>query len=78
MHETGKIKIGRSAYLEARMRQLSRQAKAPVELLASIRGGDNETMYLWWFSEHRLEGEWFNPAPEILAEIDRINSESAA
>lgn len=76
--DSGQIKIGRSKALEARMRELSRQRKCDVVLLASICGGDNEPMYHWWFQEHRLHGEWFAPHPDILAEIERINGSAAA
>lgn len=73
---TGNIKIGRSRHPEGRMRQLVKEYGEPVELLATISGGDNEPMYHWWFAAHRLHGEWFAPHPEILAEIERLKEAS--
>jgi hypothetical protein len=71
---TGQIKIGRTADVKTRMYRLGIDAGAPVELLATISGGEIEPVYHWWFAEHRLEGEWFAPHPDILAEIDRLNT----
>lgn len=34
-----------------------------------------ERAYHKHFSEHRLHGEWFEPHPDIMAEIERLNSQ---
>jgi hypothetical protein len=70
---TGNIKIGRSREPNERMKQLQAATGNPHELLATLRGGENESAYHSIFTEHRLYGEWFAPAPEILAEIDRLS-----
>lgn len=72
------IKIGTSYSAEERFKAI--QAHSPVQLaiLAIRPGGEaTESAYHEWFREHRLHGEWFAPHPDILAEIDRINSSAA-
>lgn len=59
------------------MFQLS--SPVPVAILALRCGGrDVEQAYHHQFSEHRLHGEWFKPHPDILAEIERLNTNSLA
>lgn len=71
--ETGLIKIGASHDHLQRVKEL--QAMSPVKLtvLATVQGryGD-ERDYHRRFREHRSHGEWFNPHPDILAEIARL------
>lgn len=71
---TGAIKIGRSFSPDTRMKQIKNAVGSEHRLLATIRGGENEPSYHTAFRAHRLHGEWFSPHPEILAEIDRLNS----
>lgn len=73
----GIIKIGwAGGDLIDRVRSLQGQAGHRLELLAALPGGsDLETAYHCRFYEHSTEiGEWFYPAPPILAEIERIQS----
>ena len=77
--ENGLIKIGSTKYLEDRLYSLRCGSPVGIELVACLKGDRNTEFKLHArFAEHRLHGEWFNPAPEILAEIDRLNRELAA
>lgn len=70
------IKIGVSISMTPRLRELQCGSPVPLEVFATRPGGyDRESAYHMQFAAHRLHGEWFSPAPEILAEIDRINAE---
>ena len=72
--EIGPIKIGMA--IDVGKRLISLQACSPCKLsvLATTTGGIKaERIYHRQFTAHRLHGEWFNPAPEILAEIGRLN-----
>lgn len=78
-HAEHGIKIGVSLQPIERLAILQTGSPVPLRILACIEGGmDLEKGYHTRFREHRLHGEWFSPHPEILAEIDRINSEQAA
>lgn len=71
------IKIGRTVDLKARHAAIQACSPVGVEVLASRPGGAiREGAYHQQFAEHRLHGEWFNPAPEILAEIERLKAEA--
>lgn len=68
------IKIGYSRQVSHRLSVL-RSTSGPYKLtlLATARGGrGREMFYHHKFMEHAVGGEWFNPAPEILAEIARL------
>lgn len=72
-----RIKIGSTSNPRLRERTLRYQYNLPcISFLAVMTGGSAvEAAYHARFAEHRIEGEWFHPAPEILAEIARLNSE---
>lgn len=71
----GPIKIGTTGYLDGRLKQLGTQSPVAIELLASCPGDRaDEHAYHRQFAEHRLHGEWFDPHPDILAEIERLSS----
>jgi hypothetical protein len=75
--ESGGIKIGMAQDIDKRLRGLQTAHPAKLTLMASCLGGQPvEREYHKRFAEHRLHGEWFSPAPEILAEIDRLSSPS--
>lgn len=70
--ENGRIKIGNTKYIDWRMDSLRGQSPLSLELLATTPGGRKvEFAYHARFAAHRLHGEWFEPHPDILAEIDR-------
>lgn len=69
----GAIKIGYSRDPKARMRAHQTSHPEPLRLIATVHGGrDLEAEYHRRFAEHRVNGEWFKPAPELLAEIRQI------
>lgn len=70
----GPIKIGLSRDPVTRLARLSTSSPVALTLLAWNFGGrSTEADYHHRFNLHRLNGEWFNPHPEILAEIDRLS-----
>ena len=68
----GGIKIGRSKSPGERRARLSSSGACSMVLLAVVRGGALEGMYHQAFAAHRIAGEWFEPHPDILAEIARL------
>lgn len=66
------IKIGFSFEPEKRLGMLQTGHPGPLVLLAKMRGTvfDENDLHIR-FDEHRAFGEWFNPAPELLAYIAR-------
>lgn len=71
----GYVKIGFTAALGERMKDLQVGCPVPLRLAAYIDGHVClERDYHERFAEHRCEGEWFALAPEIQNEIDRINA----
>lgn len=73
----GPIKIGFTANLDYRMEHLQTACPYKLELLATVKGGlGTERELHTRFAEHRIRGEWFSPAPDILAEIARLTQET--
>ena len=69
----GAIKIGFSVDPIGRLSAIRSHSPIPVSILALASGGEaRESVYHLQFAEHRLHGEWFSRAPEILAEIERL------
>lgn len=67
----GAIKIGTTWNLRSRM-QAFRNA-TPIELLAHHSGGQvAEAALHWQFKHLRLDGEWFQPGPDLLAHIRHV------
>lgn len=73
--DTGPIKIGSSANPEKRLKALQTSHPYKLRILAIARGeARREGIVHCQFAAHRLEGEWFDRHPDILAEIDRLNT----
>jgi hypothetical protein len=69
----GPIKIGFATRLAFRIRDLRLANALPLEIWASVEGPPSlEREYHKRFASHRLHGEWFEPHPDILAEIARL------
>jgi hypothetical protein len=45
-----------------------------MEILLTLRAGYLEGAYHQHFADLRVEGEWFEPHPDIFAEIERLKS----
>lgn len=72
---TGPIKIGIAIDPEARLKGLQTASPEKLYILTTCSGGlKQEQAYHNRFSKHRLEGEWFERHPDILAEINRLNA----
>jgi hypothetical protein len=66
----GPIKIGVATNPKRRLAVLQTANPHPLKLLATKAGGAwREIEYHSRFAAHRLQGEWFSPHPDILAEI---------
>lgn len=75
----GPIKIGYTKDITIRLRDLRLANALPLSLLASTNGRTKlEREYHARFAAHRLHGEWFAPHPDILAEIDRLNTKDSS
>lgn len=73
----GHVKIGWTKNPRRRIRQLRSDTKLNLQLLATRVGGRRrEFAYHMQFKASRLHGEWFERTPELLAEIDRLNTPS--
>jgi hypothetical protein len=69
------IKIGKAVDVQSRLKGLQTSHPHALTILAITDGGKaQEAEYHARFAVHRLHGEWFSPHPDILAEIDRLNS----
>jgi hypothetical protein len=72
--ESGPIKIGMAASPEQRCRELQTSHHEKLSVLVTCAGGSElERAYHRRFAAHRLNGEWFDRHPDILAEIERLN-----
>lgn len=77
--DNGPIKIGVSGNVKARVSALQTAVAEPMRLLASVVGTRAmEAEIHSHLHAHRLKGEWFNPAPELLAYIAEIPKEQSA
>jgi hypothetical protein len=74
----GPIKIGISRDVERRRTELQRVERQPLRVLATIEGtmADESALHAR-FVAHRLRGEWFSPAPELLSHIAALNGVKA-
>jgi hypothetical protein len=70
----GLIKIGMSNDPERRRATLSASGARDMEILLTLRDWCLEGCYHQHFADLRVEGEWFEPHPDIFAEIARLNS----
>jgi len=66
----GAIKIGAAKCVRTRLKTLQAHNPKQLEVLAMVRGGEVlESAYHSLFAAHRINNEWFVPAPAIMAEI---------
>lgn len=70
----GSIKIGFSASPENRIRELSTGVPHAIKPLGVMEGTVQEERALHKrFYEHHVRGEWFRPAPDVLAFVRAMN-----
>ncbi|MBU0491029.1 MAG: GIY-YIG nuclease family protein [Chloroflexi bacterium] len=70
--DDGPLKIGRAANPQQRLAELQHGSPAPLQLRATLPGGRTEERALCArFAAHRLHGEWFAPAAELLDWVQR-------
>lgn len=70
--EDGPVKIGYSKNVRGRLSQLQGGMPERLRLLGVLDGGKTEEHRLHrYFAAHAISGEWFNPAPELLAFIQK-------
>lgn len=74
--ENGPIKIGVSEHVAGRVKQLRTGSDESMHVLADIEQTAelNERLLHARFAQHRKAGEWFAPAPELLAFIAGLPS----
>lgn len=66
----GPIKIGHTKNVDRRLRSLSTGSPVALHVLALTPGGEREERALHRrFDSLRMQGEWFAPAPELIAFI---------
>lgn len=66
----GPVKIGHSKNVRGRLSSLQTGIPERLHLLGVLDGGKAEEQRLHrYFSAHCIQGEWFSPAPEVLAYI---------
>lgn len=71
--QTGDIKIGWTRQLARRSANLSHSVPGGADVLATIGGDRSLEEHLHeTFAAHRLNGEWFSPAPGLLSLIEQI------
>jgi len=69
--ETGRIKIGTTSNLKARLSAIRTSSSERVGLACAIPGTEAlEQLLHERFAETRVRGEWFAPSPELVAFID--------
>lgn len=70
----GPIKIGIARDPAGRLATLQTGHHDTLSIVAITAGGSaQEAAYHAAYRAHRLRGEWFDPHPDILAEIDRLS-----
>jgi hypothetical protein len=71
--DDGMIKIGSSSNVGRRFAALSGIVGANIRMLATMPGGTKKEFELHGrFRQHRGQGEWFSPAPELIEFIDQL------
>lgn len=72
MGDDGPVKIGIAKDPQGRLRDLQVGCPFPLKLLATVSGGmEKEQRLHEELQEFRMEGEWFQPTPEVFAVVER-------
>lgn len=71
--DDGAIKIGVSVAPEARLKGIQTGSPIRLRILATTPGDvETEAAYHARFAGCRVQGEWFERTPELIAEIERL------
>lgn len=71
----GPIKIGYTKSISQRLAATQTHSAERMIVIASFPGGAAEEGALHWkLKAHRVNGEWYSPAPEVMAEIERVSA----
>ncbi len=71
------VKIGFSSQPHERLAILQTAHWCQLRILAMVEGSlATERDYHEKFGRHRMNGEWFEPHPDVLAEISRLQAET--
>ena len=71
--DSGEIKIGTSKKVRSRMKNVARETKRSIVVMATVDGDREVEQSLHRRFRHaRIRGEWFRPVPELLDYIDSI------
>jgi predicted DNA-binding transcriptional regulator AlpA len=69
--KNGPIKIGVSDHPTKRIAELNTGSSDPIKILGMRKGShQDEVFFHKLFKDYHLNGEWFEPVPELLAYID--------
>lgn len=69
------IKLGWTSSLARRLHEIGRDTRSEVKLLAAIPGDKPAELRLHArFKAHHIEGEWYQPADEILSWIESLGA----
>jgi hypothetical protein len=69
----GLVKIGTTTDLSGRLRAIRSMSAVPIELLCVFPGDASvEKQAHMKFREHRRHGEWFQPAPDLMAWVEQM------
>jgi hypothetical protein len=69
----GAIKIGYSVNPVARLATMQTGSPVHLELVAVVTGTQRDEKALHaQFAEHRISGEWFEPAPALIAMVNSL------
>ncbi len=70
---SGYIKIGFTRVPNKRIGTIMTDCPEPVELIGKIAGSlaDERALHAR-FADHRLNGEWFRPAPELIEYVEAL------
>jgi len=69
----GNIKIGRTYNIRERLMGLQRERGGEMTLLAIIPDDQIELELHRKFEHLRIEGEWYEPGPDLLAFIEELD-----
>jgi len=71
--QSNRIKIGRSSHPNRRLQQLKTGSANDLEIVATLPGGENESVLHDRFRHLRIKGEWFSYSSELKNYIQSLS-----